>query len=182
MSMYADPDPECDDDALGTAVSVGVPVAVTAVAVGAYVATYGLDRYLDYGAMLGPRGEWLQFAVLGGLVVAHGVVHALAYALLGEGSWRAVRLDVSTDPSGIDPVRVAVRPAGRIRRSAYALGVAAPGLLLGVAPAAWALVSGNPLAMFVGAVGLLICGSDAAELRDVLGARDAATAREFVAS
>lgn len=180
--MYADPDPECADDEWGAGVAVGIPLVVTGAVLGAYVLAYGLDRYVEYADMLGPRGELLQFAVIGGLLIVHGVVHAVAYALLGEGSWRAVSVEVVTDTAGIDPVAVSVLPAGKIRRSAYVVGVAAPGVVLGLLPAAWALLIGNPLAMFVGAVGLLLTGSDVTELLDVLSVPHSAIEREFVSS
>ncbi|WP_415379768.1 hypothetical protein [Halosimplex sp. TS25] len=180
--MYADPDPECDDTEWGTVRAVAVPVAVAAAFAGAYLAVYGLDRYLDYAAMLGPRGEWLQFAVMAGVVGLHGAVHAAAYALLGEGSWRDVTAEMSLFPGGIDPVRVSVRPDGPIRRSAYLAGIAAPGVLLGFVPAAWALATGNPLALFVGLVGVLLTGSDVGELLDTMRSPDAAGAVEFAAS
>jgi len=179
--MYADPDPSCDDE-WGAGAAVGVPVTVTAAVFGGYLVSYGLDSYLGYVTMLGPGGEWLQFLVMAGLVVLHGVVHAVAYAVLGDGSWRSVRLDFSTEPGGIDPVRVAVLPGGRIRRTAYLVGVAAPGVVLGLVPAGWALVTGNPLAMFVGAFGLLLTGSDVSELLAVLAAPDSTVEREFVSS
>ncbi len=180
--MYADPDPECDDDAWGRVRAVGVPVAVAAAFAGVYVATYGFDRYLDYTAMLGPRGDVLQFALLAGVVVLHGAVHAVAYALLGEGSWRDVTVDASLFPGGLDPVRVAVLPAGPIRRSAYLVGVAAPGVILGVVPAMWALATGNPLALFVGLVGVLSAGSDVSESLDAIRHPDVVSDREFVSS
>ena len=180
VTVYADPDPECAEDDRGATRAVAVPLAVAAAFAGVYVGTYGVDRYLDYVTMLGPRGEWLQFVVMGGLVVGHGAVHAITYAVLGEGSWRDVRVDVSLFPDGLDPVRVAVLPDGPIRRSAYLLGVAAPGLLLGVTPCAWALLTGTPLALFVGLVGVLLTGSDVSELLATLGVSDTAADREFV--
>jgi len=179
--MYADPDPECDDDAVGTVRAVAVPVAATAVAFAAYVGLYGLDGYLGYADLLGPCGEWLQFPLLGGVVAAHGAVHAVAYAVLGERSWTDVTVDFEVAPGGFEPVRVTVAPDGPIRRSAYLVGLAAPGLALGLAPAAWALATGNPLALFVGLVGVLVSGSDVTEVARVLAARDAAD-RGFVAA
>lgn len=172
--MYADPDPdpECDDDAAETARAVAVPVAATAVAFAAYAGLYGLDSYLRYADLLGPRGEWAQFLVMAGVVGAHGAVHAVGYAVLGGGSWRDVDLDFEVFPDGFEPVRTAVSPGGPIRRSAYLAGLVAPGVLLGVVPVAWALVSGNPLAMFVGAVGLLVSGSDVNEVVDAVRAGD----------
>jgi hypothetical protein len=172
--MYADPDPECDDDAVGTARAVAVPVAATAVAFAAYAGLYSLDSYLGYADLLGPRGEWVQFLLLAGVVAAHGAVHAAGYAVLGGGSWRDVDLDFEVLPGGYEPVRVAVSPGGPIRRSAYLVGLVAPGVLLGVVPVAWALASGNPLAMFVGAVGLLASGSDVSEVVGVVRAADSA--------
>ncbi|WP_436927767.1 hypothetical protein [Halosimplex amylolyticum] len=180
--MYADPDPECDDAEWGRGRAMPVPVAVAAAFAGVYLAVYGFDRYLDYAAMLGPRGEWLQFAVVAGVVGLHGAVHAVAYALLGEGSWRDAAVDASLFPGGVDPVRVTVFPDGPIRRSAYLVGVAAPGVLLGVVPATWALVTGNPLALFVGLVGVLLTGSDVGELIETARAPDAAGTVEFASS
>jgi len=180
--MYADPDPECDDDAVGTARAVAVPVATAAVAFAAYAGLHGLDSYLGYVDLLGPNGEWLQFLALAGAVAAHGAVHAVAYAALGAGAWYDVTLAVEVRPGGFEPVRATVRPTGPIRRSAYLTGLAAPGVLLGLAPAAWALATGNPLALFVGLVGILVSGSDANEAARVLGARDAATDREVVST
>jgi|GEM_PF-2545597 len=180
--MYADPDPECDDDAVGTARSVAAPVATTAVAFAAYAALYGLDSYLGYVDLLGPNGEWLQFLAMAGAVAAHGGVHAVAYAVLGAGSWTDVTLDVEVRPGGFEPVRVAVVPGASIRRSAYLTGLAAPGVLLGLAPAAWALATGNPLALFVGLIGVLVSGSDANEVARVLGARDTAPEHEVVST
>jgi len=180
--MYADPDPECDDDAVGTARAVAVPVAAAAAAFAAYVGLYGLDGYFEYTEMLGPRGEWLQFLLLAGVVAAHGAVHAVAYAVLGEGSWTDVTADVEIAPGGFEPVRVTVLPGVSIPRSAYLVGLAAPGIALGLAPAAWALATGNPLALFVGLVGILVSGSDVTEAARVLDARDLAADREFVTS
>lgn len=180
--MYADPDPECDDDAAGTARAVAVPVAATAAAFAAYVGLYGANRYLGYADLLGPRGELLQFLVIAGVVVAHGAVHAAAYAALGAGGWRDVSVDVETLPGGLEPVRIAVVPGAPIRRSAYLAGVAAPAVLLGVAPVTWALTSGNPLALFVGAVGLLVSGADVNEAVDVVRADSSAREREFAPS
>ncbi|MFC7197150.1 DUF3267 domain-containing protein [Halosimplex aquaticum] len=159
-----------------------MPVAVATAFAGVYLGAYGFDRYLDYAAMLGPRGEWLQFAVMGGLVVLHGAVHAVAYALLCEGSWRDVAVEASLFPGGLDPVQVFVVPTAQIRRSAYLVGVAAPGVLLGLVPAAWALATGNPLALFVGLVGILLTGSDIGELLDTVRSPDAAGAAEFASS
>ncbi|WP_436908701.1 metalloprotease family protein [Halosimplex marinum] len=170
--MYADPDPECDDDAVGTARAVAVPVAATTAAFAAYVGLYGLDSYLGYADLLGPRGEWVQFLVMAGVVAAHGAVHAAGYAVLGGGSRRDVTVDFEAFPGGFEPVRVAVSPGGPIRRSAYLAGLVAPGVVLGVVPVAWALASGNPLAMFVGAVGLLVSGSDVSGVIDVVRAAD----------
>ncbi|WP_459193315.1 DUF3267 domain-containing protein [Halosimplex sp. J119] len=181
VTMYADPDPdpECDEDAWGTARTAAVPLAVAAAFAGAYLAAYGLDRYLDYTAALGPRGDLLQFVVMAGVVALHGAVHALAYALLGAGSWRDVTVEASLFPGGIDPIRVSVHPDGPIRWSAYLVGVAAPGVLLGVAPAAWALATGTPLALFVGLVGILLTGPDVRELIDTVRAPDTAADPAF---
>lgn len=181
--MYADPDPECDDeDAWGTVRTTAVPLAVAAAFAGPYLVAYGFDRSLDYAAMLGPDGEWLQFAAMGGLLVLHGAVHAVAYALLGEGSWRDVTVEASLFPGGIDPVSVSVVPDASIRRSAYLVGLAAPGVLLGLAPAAWALATGSPLALFVGLVGILLTGSDVSELLGAVRSPDAAGVAEFASS
>jgi hypothetical protein len=44
------------------------------------------------------------------------------------------------------------------------VGVAAPGIVLGVVPAALALVTGDALAMFVGLIGLLLIATDVGAL------------------
>lgn len=166
-TRYVDPDPECAEDRQETARAVGVPIAVAATVAGLYVGTYGVYRYLDYTAMLGERGTWLQFVVLAGLVVLHGLLHAAAYASLGGGTLRDVTLDVALSPQdSLEPLRVSVLPSTPMSRWAYRAGVAIPGVLLGLAPAAWALATGNPLALFVGLVGVLLTGSDVNALVD----------------
>lgn len=162
--MYVDPDPECHEEGWGTARSTAVAVAVAVAVGGTYALTYGVERYLTYAEMLGPRGELVQFAVVAGLFVAHEAVHALAYVVCGV-SPADVEVEFGLDREApLDPVHHSVHPGRPIERWRYYVGVAAPGVALGVAPATLALATGNPLAMFVGGVGLLLVATDVSAL------------------
>ncbi|WP_327050699.1 metalloprotease family protein [Halomicrococcus gelatinilyticus] len=159
--MYVDPDPECDEAGWGTARSTAVAVTAAVAFGGTYVATYGLDRYLTYTDALGRYGVVLQFGVMIGLVVLHEAVHAVAYAILGGLSWDEIAVEVGLDfDDGLDPLHHSVHPARPLRRRAYYAGVAAPGVVLGLLPAALALATGSALAAFVGVVGLLLVSTD----------------------
>ena len=164
--MYVDPDPRCEDEGWETAASVLVPVATTAVAWGAFMATYGVERYLDYAAMLGEHGALLQFVVMAGVVAVHGALHAVAFVAVGALSVRDITVDLVLRPENGRGVRACVLPAVPMRRWAYHLGVAVPGVFLGALPVVVALVTGNPLAMFVGVVGLLTTPGDVQVLLD----------------
>lgn len=164
--MYVDPHPDCGENEGETARTAVVPVAAAGVSAGAYLATYGVERYLEYAEMLGPRGETLQFGVVFALIGAHVAGHAAAFAIVGS-SWRDVTLDATVLPDGsIEPVSVSVRPSEPIRRWRYSIGLAVPGVALGLLPATLGVVTGNPLSLFVGVVGLLVTGPDVQELLD----------------
>lgn len=159
--MYVDPDPECNEEGWGTARSMAVPAAAVAAFGGGYVMRYGLDQYLTYTELLGPYGVWLQFAVIAAVVVLHETLHGLAYVAVSGLSWSEIEVEFTVDTgSAVDPVHHSVHPTRPIRRRAYYLGVAAPGVMLGFLPATVGLVSGNPLAMFVGIVGILLISTD----------------------
>lgn len=160
--MYVDPDPECDEAGWGTARSTGVGALAALAVGGAYVATYGFDRYLTYTDAL-PAGELLQFAVLAAVLVAHEAVHALAYRTVGGCTWDEVAVEARLSfDGGLDPVHHSVHPTRPVRRSAYLVCLAAPTVLLGVVPAAVGLATGSALATFVGLAGLLLVSTDVA--------------------
>lgn len=163
--MYVDPDPECDEEGWGAARSAAVPAVAVVAFGGGYVATYGLDQYLTYTELLGPHGVVLQFALIAGLIALHEALHGAAYAAVGGLSWDEIDVEVGLElEDGFDPIRHSVHPARPVRRWVYYAGVAAPGLVLGFVPAAIALLTGNPLAMFVGVVGLLLLSTDVGAL------------------
>jgi hypothetical protein len=163
--MYVDPDPECDEERWGEARSMAVTIATVAAFGGGYVMTYGVDQYLTYTELLGPYGVFLQFGVIVGLVVLHEAIHAVVYATIGSLSWSEIEVEVGFDfEDTFDPLDHSVHPARPIRRWAYVVCVAAPGIVLGVVPAALALVTGNALAMFVGLIGLLLIATDVGAL------------------
>lgn len=163
--MYVDPDPECDEEGWGTTRSVVVPAVAIVAFGGAYVGTYGLDRYLTYTELLGPNGVVLQFAVMAGLIAFHEVIHAVTYATVGGLSWDDIDVEFAFEfEDGYDPLHHSVHPARPVRRWVYYVGVAAPGIVLGFVPALVALLTGNPLAMFVGVIGLLLLSTDVGSL------------------
>jgi len=163
--MHVDPDPECNEEGWGEARSMAVTIAAVVAFGGGYVATYGVDRYLTYTESLGPHGVFLQFGVTVGLVVLHEVIHAVAYATIGNLSWSEIEVKVGFDfEDTFDPLDHSVHPARPIHQWAYIVGVAAPGIVLGVVPAALALVTGDALAMFVGLIGLLLITTDVGAL------------------
>ncbi len=163
--MYVDPDPECDEEGWGTVRSAVVPAVAIVAFGGSYVTTYGLDRYLTYTELLGPHGAVLQFALIAGVVVLHEGIHAAAYAIASGLSWDEIEVDVELDlEGGVDPIRHSVHPARPVRRWVYYVGIAAPGVVLGVVPSAVAVATGNPLAMFVGVVGLVLLSTDVGAL------------------
>lgn len=160
--MYVDPDPECDEDGWGTARSSAVGVTAALAVLGAYVASYDVERYLGYTDAL-PAGELLQFGVVAAVLVAHEAVHAVAYATVARCSWDeiAVEARVAFD-GGLDPLQHSVHPTRPVRRTAYWVCLAAPTVVLGVAPAAVGLATGSALATFVGVCGLLLVATDVA--------------------
>lgn len=156
-----DPDPECDEEGWGTARAAAAPVAVAVALGGAYVGTYGLERFFDYVTMLGEYGVVVQFGVLAAVVAAHEAIHAVAYAVLCGLSRDEVAVEAALFPDGsLDPLHVSVHPDRAVRRWRYAVGVAAPGVLLGLVPSAVGLATDNPLAAFVGLYGVLLVATD----------------------
>jgi hypothetical protein len=177
--MYVDPDPECAEEGWGTARATAAPVAVATAVAGAYVLTYGADRFFTYPDALGEYGLALQFVLLGGLLVAHEAVHALSYATLAGLSPAEIEVEAELLPDGsYDPVHLSVHPARPVRRSAYAAGVAMPGLVLGVAPAAVGLFTGHPLVTFVGLAGIVLVATDVETLVALSRRADAASRPE----
>jgi hypothetical protein len=164
-AMYVDPDPECDEGGWGAARSTAVPVAAVVAVAGAFAAIYGVERSLTYPELLGVAG---QFAVMATVVVGHEAIHAVSYAALAGLSREEIAVEVGLFPDdSLDPVHFSVHPVVPVRRNAYAAGVAAPGLLIGVLPSVVALATGSSVALFVGLVGLLLVATDVAALVDL---------------
>lgn len=177
--MYVNPDPECDEEGWGEARSATVAVAVAAIAAGAYAMAYGVERYLTYTDHLGEYGVALQFGVLAAVLLAHEAVHALAYATVGRLSWDEIEVEFELFPEDShEPFDHSVHPVRPVRRWAYYVCVAAPGVLLGVVPATVALLTGHSLAMFVGLVGLLLVATDVGPLVEAWRHPDAVAAAD----
>lgn len=140
--------------------SIGVPALVLSwgsalLLAGSYSTLYGLDRLLSYGDILGPHAVILQFGVMALLVGVHEGIHALSFMGFGDLNWSEVEKRLAVNPSGTrDPIQLYVYPKKPISERAYMLGVGMPGVVLGVAPSIFGLVTGSPFLMAVGIFGI----------------------------
>ena len=130
-----------------------------------YVNSYGLGRFLEYENYLGEYGTVLQFGVMAALLVVHEAVHAVSFMVFGGLSWVGIETKIALNPSGtFDPIQFYVYPVEEIGRLAYGLGVAMPGIVLGIVPSLLGIVTGHPLVMAVGIFGVILAPIDVSVL------------------
>lgn len=140
-----------------------------AVLAGSYVSLYSLDQLLSYGDVLGTYAVVLQFVVMGALVAVHEGIHAISFMSFGGLRWGEITTKTAVNPSGTrDPIQFYVYPEVPISKRAYALGVAMPGVALGVLPSVAALVTGSPFLMALGIFGMGMTSIDIDVLCEIL--------------
>jgi len=126
-----------------------------AVLAGSYIFLYSLDQLLSYGDVLGTYAVVLQFIVMGILVAVHEGIHAVSFMIFGGATWDEITTKIAVNPSGTrDPIQFYVYPEVPISKRAYALGVAMPGVTLGILSSVAALVTGSPFLMALGIFGM----------------------------
>lgn len=136
---------------------------------GIYIQLYSLNQLLAYGDVLGTYAVVLQFVVMGILVVIHEGVHAISFMAFGGLTWNEVETTIAVNPSGTrDPIQFYVYPRKSISERAYMLGVAMPGIALGVIPSVVGLVIGSPFLMALGVFGIGMTSIDVDVLLDSL--------------
>lgn len=130
-----------------------------------YVSLYSLNRFLTYSDYLGEYGELLQFGAMAVVVVIHEGIHAISFMVFGNLSWNQVEKQIAVNPSETyDPIQFYVYPGEPVSRRAYALGVAMPGIILGVIPSVVGLVTGHAFVMAVGIFGVVLAPIDVSVL------------------
>lgn len=130
-----------------------------------YVSLYSLDQFLTYADYLGEYGELLQFGAMAVAIVIHEGIHAISFMILGNLSWNQVEKQIAVNPSGTyDPIQLYVYPGEPVSQRAYALGVAMPGIVLGVIPSVVGLVTGHAFVMAVGIFGIVLTPIDVSVL------------------
>jgi len=138
-----------------TPLSIILSWGSAAMLAGSYVFLYSLDQLLSYGDVLGAYAVVLQFVVMGVLVAVHEGIHAISFMTFGGLTWDEIKAKIAVNPSGTrDPIQFYVYPEVPISKRAYALGVAMPGVALGVLPSVTALVTGYPFLMALGIFGM----------------------------
>lgn len=98
---------------------------------------------------------WSLVALMAVSAAVHELLHAAGWTMAAKVPWRAVRFGFhwpTLSPYAHLTVPVAARP--------YRVGTALPGLVLGAAPAAAALVTGNGAWLVYGLTMLLAAGGD----------------------
>jgi hypothetical protein len=152
-----------------TPLSITLSWGSAAALAGGYVSLYSLDQLLSYGDVLGTYAVVLQFVVMGVLVAVHEGIHAISFMIFGGLTWDEIRAKTAVNPSGTrDPIQFYVYPKVPISKRAYALGVAMPGVALGILPSVAALVTGSPFLMALGIFGMGMTSIDVDVLFEIL--------------
>lgn len=135
--------------ALGLAVPVlGALVVPFGLVWGWGTAVAGFDGWLD-------RPAWAFAAVVAGVLVHEGL-HALAWRLAADLPPASVRLGFNW--KALTPYAHCAAP---MPARAYRIGAATPGIVLGLAPAAVALATGNGMLLAFALLFTLAAGGDA---------------------
>ena len=129
---------------------------------GLYVAIWGLQKPLnEFLALLGKparllMGNVLMIGILIAGTVLHELIHALTWRLVGRRPWSAIRFGFQWRT---------LTPYTHLREPlpvrAYRIGTWMPGILTGVVPAAYGLVSGNVWLTLLGGAFIAAAGGDA---------------------
>ena len=105
-------------------------------------------------------GGWMgAMAIVACTAVVHEILHGLAWCLVARVPWRSISVRASWRVMGF-----VAGPDVPLPATAFRVGVAAPGLILGAIPIAAGLSAGLGLLVLWGLFALLECFSDAALL------------------
>jgi hypothetical protein len=133
------------------ALVTGLPIALLLAVV--YAALWGLDGL--FSPLVSPG----FFVALGSLIlgiVAHEAIHGLSWAVFGRKPLRSVEFGFQVRT--LTPYAHCKEP---IPARAYRLGTAMPGVLLGLAPSLFGLLTGSGPAMLFGLFFTFAAGGDA---------------------
>lgn len=132
--------------------------AGAALAIGAFGGTHGFAPLGDVGAVLDERMGRVLIVILSSIIV-HEALHGIGFRYFGGVPRSAIRFGVNWKTLTPFAGTSAVMPA-----RGYRWSVALPGLVLGLVPVLWALVTASGIWAAFGAFMIAGAGGDAAAL------------------
>jgi hypothetical protein len=133
--------------------SIPLVLLIVALIVTPYGAIWGTKALASgFRAFIRP-GTFFPSFVFG--VLVHEFLHGAGWVSFGRKSWKAIRFGIKW--TALSPYAHCIEP---LTARAYRLGAFLPGLVLGIAPAAIALVTGNAWLLYFGTLFTIAASGD----------------------